>query len=418
LSVTDGHWFNETFPDGAALVILHPNYANQHLLWSAFIDRKNCAPVYVSLYAPHTDLRAFWELLTTTLREQVELVLPPLDSGTSPQAAAKTLLKTLRPLGHYQLLIDAFDLADQESVSAWVSALVKELPEGCQVVLGGRRLPITLLSNAVPRNKIALYPLDGERMLLDYVSQPSDRTMLEVYGHGPGRVLVNGRPIDQWDGVLPRSLFFYFVDRGMVTRDEIFHTFWPTLPVREATNVFHVTKRKISEILGFDLTVYWSGFYRISSEIDLHYDVIKFVESVQNSAVADSATATALLQRAIYLYHGIFLSSLSASWVESRREELQMTYVEALSSLARLCEHDQQDSEALGLYLRAAATQPHREDLARSIMTLYHRLKQPRKALETFDRLTAELNTRLGVTPDRRTIELAEQIRAAKPSKR
>jgi DNA-binding SARP family transcriptional activator len=417
LSVTDGRWFNETFPDRAALVILHPNYANQHLLWSAFLDQKNCTPVYVALSTPHTDLRAFWELLATTLREQVNLALPPLDSNASPQAAAKAFQKTLRPLGRYQLLIEAFDLADQEPVGLWINALLQELPEGCQIVLGGRRLPITLLNEAAPRDKMALYPLDGERMLLDYVAQPTGRTMLEVYGHGPGRVLVNGRLIDEWDGVLPRSLFFYFIDRGMVTRDEIFHTFWPTLPVREATNVFHVTKRKISEILGFDLTVYWSGFYRISSDIDLHYDVIKFVESVQNSAVADSETATALLQRAIYLYHGVFLSSLTSSWVEARREELQSTYVEALSSLARLREHNQQNGEALGLYLRAAATQPQREDLARSIMSLYHRLKQPRKALETFDRLTNELSTHLGVTPDRRTIELAEQIRTAKSPK-
>ena len=40
----------------------------------------------------------------------------------------------------------------------------------------------------------------------------------------------------------------------MVTRDEIFETFWPGLPTKEATNVFHVTKRKISERLGYELT--------------------------------------------------------------------------------------------------------------------------------------------------------------------
>ena len=76
-----------------------------------------------------------------------------------------------------------------------------------QGIAGKRDVVITLLDEAAPRDKMALYPLDGERMLLDYVSQPSGRTMLEVYGHGPGRVLVNGRLIDEWDGVLPRSLF-------------------------------------------------------------------------------------------------------------------------------------------------------------------------------------------------------------------
>src|SRR5204863_8076031 len=143
-----------------------------------------------------------------------------------------------------------------------------------------------------------------------------------VYGLGPGQALINGKRIDQWDGLLPRSLFFYFVDRGMITRDEIFQTFWPTLSIREATNVFHVTKRKISEILGFDLTVYWSGFYRISPDIDLHYDVIKFAENVQNSVIADDDEASPLLQHAIYLYRGLFLSTIEMPWSIARRNEL------------------------------------------------------------------------------------------------
>src|SRR5258708_38786010 len=248
-------------------------------------------------------------------------------------------------------------------------------------------------------------------MLLDYPQQPADRVLLEVYGLGPGQALINGERIDHWDGLLPRSLFFYFVDRGMITRDEIFQTFWPTLSIREATNVFHVTKRKISEILGFDLTVYWSGFYRISPDIDLHYDVVKFIEDVQNSVVAEQQEASDLLERAIFLYRGLFLSTLDMEWAESRRHELKLTYADALSTLGRLRQREGDTQESLGLYSRAGTTQPQREDLAPAIMPLYATLGQSDRAIAAYNRLTDELKQNLGVGPDRQTSELAEQIR-------
>src|SRR6185436_12766505 len=99
---------------------------------------------------------------------------------------------------------------------------------------------------------------------------------LEVYGFSGGSVFMNGLPVESWDGPLPRNLFYYFVDHPMVTRDELFETFWPELPTKEATNVFHVTKRKISERLGFELTAYSGGFYRPSGQMAVHYDVRNF----------------------------------------------------------------------------------------------------------------------------------------------
>jgi DNA-binding SARP family transcriptional activator len=405
------HHFGSTLPADALLVILHPNFTNQHLLLSMSMSQRNGNHIFFSLETPASDLATVWALFSSALAEQEERTLPPLDLKTTPEKAAQIALKALKPSGTFTLVIDAFDLAD-ESVEAWIAALVPGMPDGSQIVLGGRALPLSLIRNDGLRGKVRLFPLDPERMLIDYTGQPAERALLEVYGLGMGQALINGQRIDRWDGMLPRSLFFFFVDRGMVTRDEIFQTFWPTLSIREATNVFHVTKRKISEILGFDLTVYWSGFYRISPDIDLYYDVVKFAEHVQNSVVADDPTAIGLLQNAIDLYQGAFLSTLDMEWATSRREELNQTYAEALSSLAKLEQHQGKPHEALGLYLRAAANQPLREDLARGIMALFTELGQANRALEVYTHLTQELKRSLGVAPDRRTVELAEQIRA------
>jgi DNA-binding SARP family transcriptional activator len=409
--VTRNLWYENAYPLDTTYVILHPNFPNQHVLLSRFLARATHTPLLVSAKVADTNWQQFWDTLTRAFAEQTDQRLPNLPK--SPQAAGPVLGKALAALGRYMFIIDSFDLLDQEAASDLIAAI--PVPQGSQIVLSGRRLPVKLLAKLPSATDVQLFPVDPDRMLLNYADYaPDQKKLLEVYGSGPGHVLVNGRMIENWDGVLPRALFFYFIDRGMTTRDEIFSAFWPALPVREATNVFHVTKRKISEILGFDLTVYWSGFYRIAPDIDLHYDVVRFAEHVQNADVAEDNTAIALLERAIYLYHGAFLTSIASPWVASRREDLGMTYVDALGSLARLRERSGRHQEALGLYLQAGAMQPYREDFVRNAMTLYQKLGHPSRALEIYDRLVAELDARLKVSPDRRTNELADQIRTSR----
>jgi len=144
----------------------------------------------------------------------------------------------------------------------------------------------------------------------------------------------------------------------------------------------------------------------------LNYDVVKFAEAIQNAAIASDAEAIVLLQNAIDLYHGPFLSTMDQEWVISRRTELAMSYAEALAGLARVYRSQNVPLSALGYFLRAAATSPQREDLARAIMELYRSLGQPREALETYERLEQELKRTLDVKPAPQTTELADEIRA------
>ncbi|MBZ0307616.1 MAG: bacterial transcriptional activator domain-containing protein [Anaerolineae bacterium] len=196
----------------------------------------------------------------------------------------------------------------------------------------------------------------------------------------------------------------------MTTRNDIFDTFWPTLKKHEATNVFHVTKRKISEILGQDLTTYGSGFYRIADNIQVFYDVVAFQEAVQNAAIADEDEAILMYQDAIRLYRGPFLSTIDQEWAVKRREELQGVYVEALCGLADIHRHRDQLVEALGFYQRASAITPQREDIAREIMQIHLDLDQPQHARETYERLRQELKNSLHVDPSPETQKLARQI--------
>ena len=392
------------------LIILHPDFHGQHSLLTPLLDEVDTTPVFLAITEPGLTLRDLLDGLTETLNTQLNLSLDDLPGDAERAAAA--LAQSINKIQHVTLILDAYDRLDQDEVTPFVALLASQLTNDCHVLLGTRVLPMPLIEHRALSGRTALIPVNPDKMILDYIGSVG-KNVLEVRALGPGRVLINGRLVDHWDGVLPRMLFFYFVDRGMTTRDEIFHTFWPNLSTREATNVFHVTKRKISEILGTDLTVYWSGFYRISPDLELHYDVVKFAEAVQNAAVAEDEAAIRLLQNAITLYNGPFLSMMEQPWVSQRREELASNYAEALAGLARIYKGHNAPLDALGYYLRAAATSPQREDLARSIMELYRDLNRPAEALDTYERLEIELRNSLGVAPGPQTVELAKQIHAS-----
>src|SRR4029077_14782627 len=82
-----------------------------------------------------------------------------------------------------------------------------------------------------------------------YNNQTESNARVEIFGLGPGTVMLDSEPIDSWEGHLPRLLFFFALDRPVVTRSEICQAFWPELNTDQAVNVFHVTKRRLHKAL-------------------------------------------------------------------------------------------------------------------------------------------------------------------------
>lgn len=376
----------QSLEDHVRLVVIHPNYTEQHLILGEFLDKD---AVYVRFTGA--------QLTAAMMREQLKDTL-----------VAQSGSDRLDGISH--LILDECDRAHHAQLDILLSELVMNIGQG-RVILFSRVAPPSCLPDGHLAARAAFIPGDKSFMLWDYARHDGENALLEVRAFGEGRVYLNGKLISNWDGILPRSLFFYLVDRGMATRNEIFATFWPNLTVREATNVFHVTKRKISEVLGLDLTAYWSGFYHISPKLNLSYDVVLFTDLLQQSAVASVDDAADLLYRATALCKGYFLTSIDMEWVRNRRGELAQNFGEALAGLARSKEDNGHVHDALGLYLRAAVNNRHREDLVSNIMTLYRNLNMRADALMAYDRLVEELMTLLGVLPAPQLQALADEIR-------
>lgn len=197
-----------------------------------------------------------------------------------------------------------------------------------------------------------LWPTSNEWMLIDYLQRDHHRQLVEVYALGSGRAVVNGNMVADWRGDIPKKLFFYLIDRELQTRQQVFETIWPNLPVREATNLFHVTKRKLNDVLKFDLMVFGEGYYRLSHAIDLHYDVSTYITTLQESAVSQAHKNVSLLKRCAAMYRGDFLTGLEGEWVQIRRDELRRTQAEILANLVTRNHHLENANGQHPRYLR------------------------------------------------------------------
>ncbi len=318
------------------------------------------------------------------------------------------------------LYLDELDRVAQDAdFRRFITALVDNLPARAQLIVNSRLLTYEPWIHWVHRDDVAVLGAAHRSSDLMFTRETSLKPQLEVYAFGRGHALSNGREITKWDGALPRNLFFYFVDNPLVTRDQIFDIFWPKLSIRDATNVFHVTKRKITERISvnvddgenYELTTYSTGFYVPSDKVVRHYDVADFEGAMEGALLSDDPRERERhYSHAIEMYRAPFLYPVQLPWVVARRQQLQLMYAEALIGMARLHVDREAWEGALGYYYRALREVPQREDIHRGVMTAHIQLGQPADARAQYDALERILKRQLGLKPADETQVLLSRL--------
>ena len=330
-----------------------------------------------------------------------------IDAKASSRTAGRSIGASLGNGKVQALVLDQFDIIDQADPADWIAGVLETLPSSTQLVLNPRYLNTThwnaLLANGV-------VSAVGPSRSGEFPSPNGVAGQLEVFSLGNGAVWYEGRLVTKWDGPLTRRLFYYLLDRGPVSRRPIFDTFWPNLPTREATNVFHVTKRKMNETIGCDATDYSERHYRIGDQVPLFYDVTVFEQTLAATETADEEQAMAGWERAVWLYRQPFLSSDTTPWIVARRAELREKYVNALVSLARNYQGRNSDDLALMHYLRAIREAPMREDLYAHAMTIYADMGDKQTAVSLYETLRTRLAEQLQIAPGRETTRLFTKL--------
>ena len=413
---------------GKKVILLYPwtNYRTLYL--THFLTSLNHGLLYYRINQDDPQLEDWLSGLVDELDQSLDgfgnNLRQALNNGT-PVDMGRALAADLAAYSgkdHVVLFIDEFDRAPMDGAfSDFVEAAVANLADNTQLAFSSRRLTYNPWYAMVARGEACVIGTEYRKDNVMFTIEQKPRPQLEVYSLGRGYALVNGQQITNWDGALPRNLFFYFMDHPLVTRDEIFETFWPNLNVKEATNVFHVTKRKISERISlkvgdgknYEMTQYRGGFYLPSEKVIRHYDVADFQDAIERAMTATSDDKEkALLTEAIELYKEPFLDTVRMGWVGERREHLRQLYAQALIGMARLHKRNQELPHALGYFIRALRETPEREDIHREVMTIYMQQDMHADARRQYHTLERILDETLGVRPSPETRELYEVLKA------
>lgn len=399
------------------IAIIYPRHRSRSALVAMFLQHFGPNVLYYSLGVREATLEAWLGRMVDapafpeTFGERVRAALK---ARAKPEELAAALGADLASVtnGATMLLLDTFDhLTPSKTIDRFFRALPDELPKGMQIVINSRLLRVQPWNDLVLAGQAAVVGADNAIDGSIY-GDAEKRSQLEVLALSGGHVYADGRPVTSWDGSLPRHLFYFFVDHPMITRDEIFEVFWPKMSVKEATNVFHVTKRKISERLGFELTNYASGFYIPSPRVQVHYDV-RIFEAAVHDAIEIEESAPANWALAVQTYRSHFLPAINTPWVQARRDELQNKYAQALIGLGRYYRREGQPNMAQGYLLRALREKPDWEDVHRDVMAVYAEQGRRADAVAQYRQLERTLRSMFGIQPSRETRALYDRISSA-----
>ena len=414
---------------GKKVVILYPWTNYRALFLTHFYQSSHAGLLYYRITEEQTSLTNWLSGMVTEL-EHVKgdfgkALKAALDTHKKAVGLAEALAADLAAVKASEtiLYIDELDrLPFDAEFEKFIHALVGALPKNAQLVFNSRLLMHQPWYDLIESGEAIV--LGTERRKDDgmFTLEKKEHPQLEVYALGRGYTIVNGQQVDNWDGALPRNLFFFFMDRPLVTRREIFETFWPELPIKEATNVFHVTKRKISERISlkidptktFEMTQYAGGFYTPSDKLTRHYDVFDFQSDVERAMIsADEDQEEELLRRAVEYYKSPYLQDTDMPWIIQRREQLRLLNSQALISLGRIYKRRGDSEQSLGFFTRSLAHTPEREDIHREVMNIYLKLGRKQDAQMQYRQLAETLRTSYNINPSRETQDLYHVIEAS-----
>ena len=281
------------------VVLLYPWTAYRNLFLAYLLQKGDDSLLY---HRVREEDNSFTQFVQTLLDELNDLLAgfgndtqAALDGGDAGQTGMALAQELGQIDGYDTFFLDELDRVPlSRSFRKFLDAFVTNLPDTMQLVVNSRLLTYNPWIELVENGDAVVFGTEFRHNDLMFTVSDERKPQLEIYSFGPGHAVVNGREIETWDGALPRNLFFFFVDNELVTRDQIFEVFWPDLTVKEATNVFHVTKRKITEKISnqvfkrgnYELTQYGNGFYTPGDKVVRHYDVADF------EAAIDEATMT------------------------------------------------------------------------------------------------------------------------------
>jgi DNA-binding SARP family transcriptional activator len=397
------------------VVLLHPQSKYRSFLVSRLLNSTSHKVFYYALSPNDIDIQSLVIGMVHMLSAQRplfgrHLCSLPNSIWENPSAQLDTIVdcfvREFNELSSddYILVLDEYDRSDSsDEVQQLFEALFVRLPTQTRIVLNSRQLPRLCWVSLIVQNKSTIL-MDDSVILRDFYGFTNrDEADFEIFALGPGFIKLGSQYVEDWEGYLPRLLFFYALDRPLTTRTEICSTFWPDLHPEQAVNVFHVTKRRLHKALGRDVLVHEDGYYRISDDLSLYYDILDFASSILSgrSDMSDAEVSHTSWNKVIDLYRGPFLQGHEDKWIQRRRMDFRTGYVEAIKFMSDVWKQRQKPEMSMSLLQKAYTENTRLEHINFDIMDLYMQMGRRSEAAAHYQRIEKDYQTDNTLLPEK-----------------
>jgi two-component SAPR family response regulator len=235
---------------------------------------------------------------------------------------------------------------------------------------------------------------------------------LNIRALGPIQVILNGKKVAlaDWQTRETRDLFFFFLQEGAATKEQVGSTFWPDISPARLKMRFKTSIYRLRQAIGQDTILFEGEFYRFNRDLDYEYDVETFRELLRQASSTSEGNAIELLSKAVMLVKGSYLADIDAVWVDQVRTQLEVEYRDSLIRLAECYLKVGQATRALEVCRTALKTDPLMEEAYRLSMRAYAALGDQAAIARTFQTCRTILYEELGIEPSFGTTKLYEQL--------
>lgn len=386
----------------AKLILFHPESKLRTVLMAKLMSSSEHRAISYSFSPDDITLQTFVNSLTRHLADYFPLfgrhtyMLPQSIYDDVYQTADEIVQTFVQDLSEttnddFFLIFDEYDRSDRaDEVQIFIEKLSANLPDNIRMIINSRTLPRLPWAAMIAHGRATMLR-DAELVMDNFFGIHNQRDVngMEISALSRGDVIIQGRKIDGWEGHLPRLLFFFTLDRSLVTRTEICRSFWPGLDEDQAVNVFHVTKRRLHKAMDYDALVHDESYYHINWELPLYYDVIEFANMLLIGRTSDNQeTRTKAWERAIEIHRAPFLYDHTEDWILQRRKEFKVGFAEAIRNLVVVYSEHNREDEALMLLNKGINLDIQNEDYHRDLMRLYAKLGRRSEIASHYQRLS------------------------------
>lgn len=278
-----------------------------------------------------------------------------------------------------RLILDECDRLQPNALTALIEALYGDF-EPRQLVIISRRLPAAIYNNPawLPYTQI-ITPHEP-----DFTLSPTP--LIEAFGFGAGKILLNGTPI-HFESEEQCEFIFFTLENAPLHPDDMIAAlpYFQTVAPKEGTSTFHNLRRKIDDIIGMPWLVPAGLLYTINPMLTVCYDVQRY-RSLSIPTQPDIALYT-LYEHAYALASHPFLMTTQSTWVQSTRNTLQQYQADVCDELGKYHANQGNTAQAIGYFTRALYYAPTRHTITQQLMELYSAQSHPYDAVTAFNAL-------------------------------